>query len=71
MARVAKPVGLTPEEFQRAARFWAFHTEKLFEDGAPAASPPRWSLVYRLVPRRETPAAGAIPWLDTLAALGG
>lgn len=70
MARVGRPAGFTPDEFQRAARFWVYHTEKLFEDGSPAASPPRWSLVYRLVPRRDAPAVGDIPWLDTLAALG-
>ncbi|MBK7689139.1 MAG: hypothetical protein IPP70_03000 [Elusimicrobia bacterium] len=65
MARVGQPAGFTAEEFQRAARFWAFYTEKLFEDGSAASAPPRWSLVYRLVPRRETPAAGAIPWVDS------
>ncbi|MBK8652103.1 MAG: hypothetical protein IPN23_10420 [Elusimicrobia bacterium] len=64
MARVGQPAGFTAEEFQRAARFWAFYTEKLFEDGSAASAPPRWSLVYRLVPRRETPPPAPFPWVD-------
>jgi hypothetical protein len=67
MARVGPRGSLTPAEFQRAARFWAFYTEQLFEDGTPASNPPRWSLVYRLVPRRAVPTDGPIPWMDVAA----
>jgi hypothetical protein len=67
MARVGPRGSLTPAEFQRAARFWAFYTEQLFEDGSPASNPPRWSLVYRLVPRRAVPTDGPIPWMDVAA----